>query len=86
MAKQASFDADSAYFLKLLVYVVLGTVWLQFDGRTVVPVGLAVGLLLAQHDHFKIDRKIEYAVLLIATLVAFVAGRGFFLNLTGVSF
>jgi hypothetical protein len=33
------------------------------------------------HDHFQIDRKIEYAVLLLAMLVGYVAGVGIFISL-----
>ncbi|MEI7683036.1 MAG: hypothetical protein WCJ24_01895 [Candidatus Saccharibacteria bacterium] len=64
---------DSTYFLKLILYLFLGSLWLRIaTGSKVIPLpaGLIIGMVFASHDHFKIDRKIEYAVLLIAMLVS----------------
>ena len=74
-------EPDSVYFLKLVLYFLLGCLWVQFGGEDgfAVPVGLVVGILFASHDHFQIDRKIEIAVLLIATVLSFVAPIGFVL-------
>jgi hypothetical protein len=79
MAKKKAPEADSVYFLKLLLFFILGTIWLRIDGRPLVPIGLILGLLFAHHDHFQIDRKVEYAMLLVAGLLAFV-GLGIFIN------
>lgn len=75
-------ERDSVYFLKLLMFFLLGSFWLRItvaSGAVVgLPVGLVAGLILASHDHFAIDRKIEYAVLLIATaLSAYIPIVGF---------
>jgi hypothetical protein len=68
-------EPDSAYFLKLVLYLILGSQWLRIeslpDWSVPIPIGLLVGLFYASHDHFKIDRKIEFALLLVATFVAF---------------
>ena len=68
-------ELDSAYVLKLVMYLIIGTFWLRIgraDGGNIpIPVGLVIGLLFAAHDHFKVDRKIEYAVLLVAMLIGF---------------
>ncbi len=82
MAKKKStgVEADSVYFLKLLLYFTVGTIWLKIDGRTVFPVGLVLGIIFSMHEHFRIDRKIEYAVLLVAALLG-LAGFGIFLAL-----
>lgn len=68
-------ETDSYYFLKLTVFLILGSQWFYIQsGDSVqfpVPVGLILGLVIATHEHFQIDRKIEYAVLLISTFVAF---------------
>lgn len=68
---------DGGYFLKLVLYLILGSLWLKVsDGQSwqvPIPVGLIFGLVLTTHEHFKIDRKIEYAVLLVAALVGFWA-------------
>lgn len=71
-------EADSSYFLKLLLYFILGTLWVRLLNIEVgpfqhlsLPLGLVVGLWFASHDKFQIDRKIEYAVLLVATFLSF---------------
>jgi hypothetical protein len=64
--------------------VIVGSqwVWLTTDETQIpLPIGFVVGLLFASHDHFQIDRKIEYAILLIAALVAFWTQVGIFIQL-----
>jgi len=74
-AGKQSVELDSVYVLKLVMYLIIGTLWLRIgraDGSNIpIPVGLVIGMLFAIHDHFKIDRKIEYAILLVAMLVGF---------------
>lgn len=70
--KKASKNIDSTYFLKLVLYLILGSLWLRIDTGTMtipLPVGLVIGLVFATHEHFRLDRKIEYAVLLMAMFV-----------------
>ena len=77
-------ESDSAYFLKLVLYVVLGSFWVKFGtplefGDLIInalPVGLILGLIFASHDHFQVDRKIEYAVLIIVTILSYFAPSG----------
>jgi hypothetical protein len=45
------------------------------------PIGLILGIIFSAHDHFRIDRKIEYAVLLVAALLG-LAGFGVFVSIT----
>ncbi len=79
-AKKQVQEADSVYFLKVLLYFILGTIWIRYNGTTVFPVGLVLGIIFTAHDHFRIDRKVEYAVLLVASMLAFF-GPGIFINL-----
>lgn len=82
--KSKQTETDSAFFLKLVVYVVLGSFWLKFAtplsiGSLVfngLPVGLLLGVLLASHDQFQVDRKIEYAVLIVVTILSYFAPSG----------
>ena len=72
-SRQAT-ELDSVFFLKLVMYLVLGSLWLRFTGvdtQLPVPIGLMIGLVFASHEHFQIDRKIELALLLLATFVGF---------------
>lgn len=72
-------ESDSEYFLKLVLYIILGALWLKFESPLVLgtvqlngfPLGLLVGLFFASHDKFQIDRKIEYAILIIITLLSY---------------
>jgi hypothetical protein len=82
--KQKSSEADSVYFLKMVLYLVLGSLWLKVThGENVqipIPVGLLAGIIFTSHEHFQIDRKIEYAVLLVAMLVGFWIPFGIYFN------
>jgi len=83
--KYSTTELDSVFLLKMVLYLVLGAQWLwieQTNGQRVpLPVGMLVGILFAMHDHFQIDRKIEYAVLLVAMLIGFVANIGVIVTL-----
>ena len=76
--KSRTKEADNVYFLKILIYFVLGTIWIKYNGYVIFPLGLLIGVLLAQKDHFAIDRKVEYAILLISAIIGLLAG-GFYL-------
>ncbi|MDQ5913018.1 MAG: hypothetical protein QG659_440 [Patescibacteria group bacterium] len=84
MAKQKrkknvrSKESDSTYFLKLVLFFILGTLWVRLLHIEIgpfqhlsLPFGLVFGLFFASHEHFQIDRKIEFAVLLAATFISF---------------
>jgi hypothetical protein len=75
---------DGVYLLKLVLYLLLGSMWLKIqDGSHInfpIPVGLIVGLLFTTHEHFQIDRKIEYAVMLVAMLFGYFAPYGLFIS------
>ena len=78
-------ELDSVYLLKLVLYLIVGAQWIRFTnvaGTTQfpVPIGLIFGVLFASHDHFQIDRKIEFAVLLIAMLVGFWSQVGIYIT------
>ena len=74
-----STELDSVFFMKLVLYFLMGSFWVHIVYGGVVlplPIGVGVGVWFASHEHFRIDRKIEYAVLLVAMFVTyFVAPR-----------
>lgn len=80
----ADVETDSSYFLKLVLYLIIGSLWIRLGapieiaGITIaaLPLGLVVGLLFASHDHFRIDRKIEYAVLVLVTVASYFIPTG----------
>jgi hypothetical protein len=88
MAKKnkQSEELDGVYVLKLVMYALLGSLWLKIHSGDLstgipLPVGLIVGLLFASHEHFQIDRKVEYAVLVLAALVGLIAPYGLFIGI-----
>ena len=78
--RAAAKETDRSYFLKILIYFVFGTIWIKFNGYFVLPIGLLAGLLLTRHDHFVIDRKVEYAILIIAAMLG-LAGAALPINI-----
>lgn len=83
--KKKTQEQDSVYFLKLVLYLILGSLWIKVtsgdSNQIPLPVGLIIGLLFTSHEHFQIDRKIEYALLLIATFVGFWLPVGIYIAL-----
>lgn len=78
-------ESDSVYFLKVVLFFILGSIWLDLHtewlpGVTSLPLGLVIGVVFASHDHFMIDRKIEYVVLLGAALLSYLAPIGLVLQ------
>ena len=75
---------DGVYLFKMVFYLLLGSMWLKIsngaDASVPIPIGLLVGLLFTTHEHFQIDRKIEYAVLVVAMLFGFFASYGLYIN------
>lgn len=77
MTKRKNYsEPASVYFLKIVLFFILGTVWIRFSTETRtglgIPAGFLVGIIFANHDHFQIDQKIEYAILLIAAVLSYV--------------
>lgn len=83
--KQKGQERDSVFMFKLVLYLVLGSLWIKVtkdDNLQIpLPIGFMIGLLLTAHEHFAIDRKIEYAMLIIAMLIGFWAPFGIYLNI-----
>lgn len=79
------FESDGTYFLKLVVVVLLGTLWVKF-GQPVswlgvplggVPVGMFVGLILVNRfEKLETDRKIWYAILVVVTIICYFMPAG----------
>ena len=83
--KTVSTESDTTYFLKLTLFLVLGSQWIFIDNlpdwQLPIPAGLIVGLVFATHENFRIDRKIEYAVLLVSAFISFWLPIGLVINL-----
>lgn len=82
--KNTEQETDSAFLLKVVMYIILASIWLKFDtpidlgftGLYGIPVGLFIGLIVASQDKFQIDRKIEYVLLIVMTIVTYFVPAG----------
>lgn len=83
--RERVFESDGTYLLKLVAFVLLGTLWLKFHTvvtwmgipLTGVPVGLLIGLLLVNRfEKYQEDRKIWYAILIVVTIICYFAPAG----------
>lgn len=81
----AVYEPDGVYFLKLVIAVLLGTLWLKFaapiswNGFVVsaLPLGLVMGLLLVNRlEKHQLDRKIFYAILLVVSIISLYVPAG----------
>lgn len=80
-------ETDSTFFLKLILYVLLGATWIRFASPlhfgsfqlNGAPLGMLFGVVLASHDHFAIDRKIEYALLIVMMVFTYFIPAGIIL-------
>lgn len=82
------YESDSTYFLKLVVFVLLGMFWLRFQQPvewlgvplSAVPVGMLVGMLLvSKYEKLQADRKIWYVVLLVVAIASLFSPTGIIL-------
>lgn len=77
-------EKDSTYILKLVLFVIFGTLWLKLSTPIMlgpllvsgIPIGLFIGLIFASHEHFQVDRKLEYAVLVLMTIISYFLPAG----------
>lgn len=83
--REKLFESDSNYFFKLVVVLLLGTLWLKLSHPlplgplplTGIPIGLLLGVLLVHRfEPLQSDRKIWYAILLITTILTYFFPAG----------
>ncbi len=82
--RTSSADFDGVFILKVVLFFIVGMQWLWFvnsnGNRIPLPVGLFIGYVFALHEHFRIDRKIEYVVLIVAMFLGFWVNAGIFVH------
>lgn len=83
--RKISKETDGVFLLKIVFYLILGSLWLKVtSGENLqfpIPVGFLLGLIFVKHEHFQMDRKLEYVVLLLATLMGFWLPFGIYITL-----
>lgn len=73
-------ESDFHLIVKLALYLVLGTFWVAVDNRRIIPAGVIVGFFLSKTEFFRVNKKIEYALLLVGALFG-LFGRGIIVSL-----
>jgi hypothetical protein len=77
-------EVDGVFLLKMVLYLILGSMWVKLSHNNSLhiplPVGFVIGILFATHEHFQIDRKLEYTLLLAALLIGYIAPFGLYIN------
>ena len=77
-------ESDGAFFLKIVLFLVVSSFWvrIQFnDGSELpLPVGALLAVMYALHEHFQIDRKIELALILVALFISFWLPVGLYIS------
>ncbi|MBP9852404.1 MAG: multicomponent Na+:H+ antiporter subunit [Patescibacteria group bacterium] len=84
--KPQPIDFDGAFVLKMVLYVIMGSMWLKITHTThnlqiPIPIGAIIALMFTAHEHFRVDRKIEYAVIVVAALFGYLAPYGLFVSI-----
>jgi positive regulator of sigma E activity len=83
--KEQVYESDSTYFLKLVVFILLGTLWLRFAEpiswmgipMSGIPLGMLLGLVLVRKfEKYQSDRKIWYVILIIITIISYFVPSG----------
>lgn len=64
-----SLTSDVIFLVKAALYLLLGTVWISFGGHRWIPIGVIAGFVFSQVEFLRIDRKIEYALLVVGALL-----------------
>jgi hypothetical protein len=85
---QTALLGDSTYLLKLVLYLVVGAQWLRLVDADLtrqipLPIGLVVGIIFASRERFRIDRKIEYAILIVSMFIGLWSQMGIYVRLLG---
>ena len=78
-------NLDFIFILKITIYLVISTQWLYLQKTSAsyqipLPIGALIALFLSFRDRFRIDRKIEYVVILLAMFIGFWLPIGFTFN------
>ena len=83
--RQSFSEADSTYFLKLVVIVLVSTLWIKFGSAlslggfvvTAIPVGAFIAFIaIRAFEKNPYDRKIWFAVLIVVTLISYFVPAG----------
>lgn len=67
--KATNYESDFAFLVKSALYLILGSTWVAFGDHRWIPLGVILGFFLSKIEVLKINRKIEYALLVVGALL-----------------
>jgi hypothetical protein len=73
-------ESDLHLIIKLALYLILGTFWISVDGHKIIPAGVVIGFFVSKMEFFRVNKKVEYALLLVGALFG-LFGRGIIVSL-----
>lgn len=63
------YESDFAFLVKSALYLILGSSWIAFGDHRWIPLGVIVGFVFSKIEILRINRKIEYALLVVGALL-----------------
>lgn len=69
-AKKVLIETNISVVVKLALYLLVGTLWISKEDKNVFPIGVILGYLIARKELFQIDKKIEFAMLVIGAFLS----------------
>ncbi len=83
--KKSFRKSDNIFFLKLTVLVIVSSLWIKITKGTAyqipIPLGFIAALIFIMQERFSTDKKIEFAVLLMAMMGGFWLPIGLYIAL-----
>jgi len=76
LPRKPYYESDFAFLIKSALYLILGTVWVGWGAFRWLPAGVIIGFALTKVEALGINRKIEYALLVVGGLLG-LFGLGF---------
>lgn len=83
--REVTNENDTSFLLKLVFVTLLSTVWIRFADPVMlgglpfgaIPLGAVVAILLITRlEHYQFNRKIWYTVVVLMTVITYVASVG----------
>lgn len=82
----SNLEVDSGFIFKIVLFLLLGSQWLYIvegEFRTLIPIplGAIIGIVFVLKDRHRVDRQIEYVLLLVAMFIGFWLPMGITIRL-----
>lgn len=72
-------ESDFGFLIKSALYLILGSVWITWTDKRILPIGVLLGFFISKIEILRINRKIEYALLVVGAFFG-LFGLGIYLK------